>query len=396
MRIIHICWFLLLSVLASCPRGKPPEPGPGSRPTIVTIKGNQFNGGTPVTIKPGDYVVWVNEDDMTHTATSDEESTQDFDTGYLKPGQRSEPIRFMRASPAGGFPYHCEVHTGMKGNVLVAGSTSPVASPGEPAGVSGGHPNPGHEGASTHSMVVSGLDPDHLFLNHIALFNDPDHAYQVILEATFADAAARQAYREYRAANGDARCAAEPEHFRLPELKGTRHSFKASVYNAPLGGNEADLIPGLSNVTINVLRIIHFRAFDPKAKYPPRLTYELYGNDKEAFLSHIITKAPDFQETIKLAEVPSYVPAEKLRVGTLVNMPAKHLREGAALPLKTAILDDGTNQAGHLILAPPTNSSPREPLAKAEVVEVLVDGDATVHKMTIATLLFFDFRILNK
>ena len=76
----------------------------------VTIKNFVYNP-TPVTVSVGGTVVWVNQDDMTHTATADDAA---WDTGDIQAGTSSSPIQF---STAGTFAYHCTPHPRMKGIV---------------------------------------------------------------------------------------------------------------------------------------------------------------------------------------------------------------------------------------------------------------------------------------
>ncbi|MEU7169488.1 plastocyanin/azurin family copper-binding protein [Streptomyces morookaense] len=70
-------------------------------------------------INVGDSVVWTNEDDVTHTATSDA-SPPVWDTGEISPGQSSSPIGF---ETVGVFSYHCSIHPEMTADVRVVVST---------------------------------------------------------------------------------------------------------------------------------------------------------------------------------------------------------------------------------------------------------------------------------
>jgi plastocyanin len=79
----------------------------------VLIKGVAF---TPreLTIAVGKPVTWVfNDGGLEHTVTADDGS---FDSGRQSSG--SYPKIF---TAPGSVPYHCEVHTRMKGTVIVTG-----------------------------------------------------------------------------------------------------------------------------------------------------------------------------------------------------------------------------------------------------------------------------------
>lgn len=72
-------------------------------------------GYTPakITVKKGTKVTWTNNDDTTHTVTSDSGST--MDSGSLDRGE-SYTVSF---DTAGTYPYHCVFHTSMTGTVTV-------------------------------------------------------------------------------------------------------------------------------------------------------------------------------------------------------------------------------------------------------------------------------------
>lgn len=67
-------------------------------------------GENPLTITVGTRVTWVNDDVLTHTATSD---TGVWDTGNIPP-RGSASFQF---TTAGTFPYHCTPHPAMKGAI---------------------------------------------------------------------------------------------------------------------------------------------------------------------------------------------------------------------------------------------------------------------------------------
>jgi plastocyanin len=93
-------------------------PSPSSSPQIstasqnsVSMKGLAFNPSA-LTIVKGANVTWTNDDTTTHTVTSD---TGVFESGNLSPGN-SFTHQF---NDTGTFPYHCSIHTSMKGTITV-------------------------------------------------------------------------------------------------------------------------------------------------------------------------------------------------------------------------------------------------------------------------------------
>ena len=79
--------------------------------TTVNIKDNQFTPQS-VTIKAGDTVSWVNQDQMKHNV--------DLDTAKSPLLGKGETYSHTFDKP-GKYSYECEVHPFMKGTVIVQG-----------------------------------------------------------------------------------------------------------------------------------------------------------------------------------------------------------------------------------------------------------------------------------
>jgi plastocyanin len=349
------------------------------RTVKIIIKDFKYNGGTPVTITAGDSVVWFNADDVPHTATSSDGSQQSFDTGILQPGEVSEPSVFLNGSGATGFPYSCGIHPRMNGTLIV---TSPTEKPATACD----H----HETPSEHSMVVLGRDPNGFFLHHIALFNDSNHFYHVTLEAKLEDPAAQKAYQDYRDKHGDSLSILDPELFVLTEIQsGKRKSFKANFHHLKW----QSAIDGLQGVNVSIARVIQFRKYNPTEAYPDRLTYQLFGNGKEAFMAHQVTAAPSFQQVVKLKAPPDFLTSSLMSSSPLVVIPTKQLSASPSRMIRSAVLSNGT----HVMLSPPVGTlNPREPLTENEEIEVRFPTENAIQKLMVEKLIYFDVRILNK
>jgi len=79
---------------------------------IVVIKQLRFNPAQ-LTLRPGDTVVWKNEDMFSHTATADNGS---FDSGLIAPGQSWKTT----INGTGALGYHCRPHPNMAAMLLVS------------------------------------------------------------------------------------------------------------------------------------------------------------------------------------------------------------------------------------------------------------------------------------
>jgi plastocyanin len=96
----------------------PPAPAPGGAGSSVAIPAGAAALGqdayTPshLTVAVGTTVSWVNTDSVPHTTTSDGAG---WNSGTLAAGERFS----FAFENAGTFPYHCTIHPGMVGTVVV-------------------------------------------------------------------------------------------------------------------------------------------------------------------------------------------------------------------------------------------------------------------------------------
>jgi plastocyanin len=82
--------------------------------TEVRIEDFSFNPAV-VDVEKGEYVRWVNIDQVTHTSTSD---TGKWDSGDLEHGEDYE----RKFNQPGTYTYHCAYHPAMTGTVKVTGT----------------------------------------------------------------------------------------------------------------------------------------------------------------------------------------------------------------------------------------------------------------------------------
>lgn len=85
--------------------------GPTSNASTITIKNFTFSPN-PVEVKAGQTVKVKNADNTTHTLTADDKT---FDTGNIQAG--TSPT--FRAPKPGNYPFHCNIHADMHGNLKV-------------------------------------------------------------------------------------------------------------------------------------------------------------------------------------------------------------------------------------------------------------------------------------
>lgn len=92
------------------PTAEIPLPSP-TQTSEVDIKNMAFAPST-MTVKIGTTITWTNNDSVPHSVTSD---TGMFDSNTLQSGGKFS----FTFNQAGTFPYHCNIHTFMKGTVAV-------------------------------------------------------------------------------------------------------------------------------------------------------------------------------------------------------------------------------------------------------------------------------------
>ena len=108
---------VLTTVAATLPTTPVPQttaaPATPAMPSTaaVTIQNFAFNPSS-VTVSAGGTVTWTNRDQATHTVTSD---TGAFTSNNLVTGNS---YSFTFTTP-GTYRYHCSIHTGMMGTVIV-------------------------------------------------------------------------------------------------------------------------------------------------------------------------------------------------------------------------------------------------------------------------------------
>lgn len=186
-----------------------------------------------------------------------------------------------------------------------------------------------HDTAESHGMIVWGDAT--IYFSHLAMFSNPVHAQQVILEVTLPNDAMR-GYRGAKAKHPESTFYSfRPEPFilgdlfppaagrpaRLTSLVGTlfRDQFEQ------LGEDEVKDHLVARNVTAKVTRVIVRRKLIPFGKRPVRLEYVLFGKQHELYLAHPINLPPDFDQIIAVKSVGRELTDADLAPGLPLAMP---------------------------------------------------------------------------
>jgi plastocyanin len=103
---------------APSPASPSPAPAPGAQTASVAIVvgaeslGNRAYNPADLDVAAGTTVTWTNTDSTSHTSTS---NAARWNSGIVPPGGTFS----FAFQTAGTFPYHCAIHPGMAGTVVV-------------------------------------------------------------------------------------------------------------------------------------------------------------------------------------------------------------------------------------------------------------------------------------
>ena len=214
---------------------------------------------------------------------------------------------------------------------------------------------------NTHNMMLVGTKA--AFLSHLPMFVDkgtgPEfdspHRFQVILEATFTDGERdlTEVYFKDRMKNSSVKMyTLNPELFVLSQIDPKGAALKKFRGSALIRGHlerggksfigDFENPPEGGAFDVNVVNVVHFHEFDPKAAKPATLEYLLFGKSSELFLAHSIAKPNDFDQIISIKIVGQSFSDEELRAGSRIVF--SNRRNTAKERLKEKVSDTGMLQ----------------------------------------------------
>lgn len=111
---------LAMAGLTACgsDTASPASPSPSNPTATISIVAGARTLTTtayspnPMTVATGTTVTWMNSDTTTHNSTADSGA---FATGSIAPGASAA----VKLQNAGTFVYHCTIHPGMVGTIVV-------------------------------------------------------------------------------------------------------------------------------------------------------------------------------------------------------------------------------------------------------------------------------------
>lgn len=110
---IAVLLLTLMFVTRSCSKSDSSDNG-GHTGNIIYMRSSVFSAAS-LQVVPGAEVIWVNDDNMIHTVTADDNL---FNSGNIAVG---DTFRY-RFDMVGTYAYHCSYHSNMKGVIIAGGS----------------------------------------------------------------------------------------------------------------------------------------------------------------------------------------------------------------------------------------------------------------------------------
>ena len=151
----------------------------------------------------------------------------------------------------------------------------------------------------THNFLMLGTK--NLYLCHLPMYNMPPHVFQTILEAQI-EASEMEKYLRLKKEN-PARPIIVQNHqseMILEELANSS-SFFGRICFANEDGDPID-DNSISKTDVKVNKILLFNQLNKNTPdYPEHLEYYLFGTNSDWHLSHLLTKAPNFEQELDIS-----------------------------------------------------------------------------------------------
>ena len=149
---------------------------------------------------------------------------------------------------------------------------------------------------ASHGFLLMGTND--VFGCHLPMFFMPAHAFQVIFELAFNDND-KETYLRTKKENPGKPLIVQNTHAMSLEEMAKSESFKCF---ADFANNNGDPIGNkfIESTTVTVKKNILFEPLSQNNDYPENLAYYLYGKNSEYHLSHVLTKAPNFQQELDI------------------------------------------------------------------------------------------------
>jgi hypothetical protein len=178
-----------------------------------------------------------------------------------------------------------------------------------------------------HNQMMVGQQT--IYLSHLPMFMfDPqhhEHNFQVILEVTLSGPGNPQAsYAADRQQHPNERMyTMSPAAFEMVELDPRhprRDTLTGDIFRGHLERGGRKIITG---AVARVVNTVYFHAFDRSAQPLAQLEYLLFGKGPEQFLTHVITRPPDFDQILSVTLSGQSISDDDLLQGVRITIPGR-------------------------------------------------------------------------
>ena len=156
-----------------------------------------------------------------------------------------------------------------------------------------------HEHLSgTHNFLMLGTEK--LYLCHLPMYHVSAHSFQTILEAEI-ERTEMEKYLKIKKENPDKPIILFNEsEMVLEELAHSSSSFVAPIHFANING-DPDGDP-IGQTKVNITKILLSNKLNENSPdYPKHLEYYLFGTNSDCYLSHYLSKAPNFEQELGIS-----------------------------------------------------------------------------------------------
>jgi hypothetical protein len=201
---------------------------------------------------------------------------------------------------------------------------------------------------ANHGYLMLGTK--NLYLCHLPMYNMAAHVFQTILEAKI-EASEMEKYLKLRNENrSKAIIVLNTSPMSLEELANSK-SFVGEISFANENGDPIGKLLGTTHV--NVKKILLFNQLNKDSPdYPEHLEYYLFGTNSDWHLSHLLSKAPNFEQELDIS-ISGNQPNDKESEIFKVSIPS--VDERSKQPI-----NKGVDERGKLIMEDPLTRSDYE------------------------------------
>ena len=148
-----------------------------------------------------------------------------------------------------------------------------------------------------HGFLMLGTK--NLYLCHLPMYFMPPHVFQTILEAEI-EASEMEKYLRLRNENPSRPIIVLKESEMILEELANSKSFLGKISFANVNGDPVG--KPLDETDVKVKKILLFNQLNKESPdYPERLEYYLFGTNSDWHLSHLLTKAPNFEQELDIS-----------------------------------------------------------------------------------------------